>query len=171
MGNTLSDIANMLSQDFNLAFGVTPKAPAQAAPTAAAAPPQDWGFATPAAAPTVGGSPLAAIMQGLFSTESSNNGNAVSPKGAQGIGQVMPATASATAKQHGFTYRPDLMVGNTPEALQYQKHMASTVFTDDLGLAHGDPVKALTIYHGGLTRRTTARSLRRILVRSLRLQA
>lgn len=49
---------------------------------------------------------LKPVIERMVKTESAGNAKAVSPKGAQGLMQLMPATGREMAKKMGVTYRP-----------------------------------------------------------------
>src|SRR5437763_1119780 len=75
------------------------------------------------------------LLRAMFLQESSGNPQAVSPKGAQGLAQLMPRTAAG------------LGVGDPLDPVQ-------SIYGGAKYLAHGldkygDPVHALMYYHGG----------------------
>lgn len=103
--------------------------------------------ATPApAAPDVG-------WQANKKQESNFNGNAVGKPTAYGTAlgstQMLPATAKAMAEKLGEPWRPELMVGNTPEHLAYQDKLGRAYWDEGLQKYGGDPEKAAMYYHGG----------------------
>lgn len=110
--------------------------------------------AAPAAAPQAAPAPQAqpgadAVWSAMKQRESGGNGNAVSPKGALGSTQMLPATAQAMAQKLGVQWRPELMRGNSPEALQYQDQLGRAYFDEGVQRYGGDLSKGASYYHGG----------------------
>ena len=94
----------------------------------------------PSAAPAAAPSNLVAVMLPItVRSESAGNPNAVSPKGARGLMQVMPATA----RDPGFGIQPS---NGTPQddVRVGQQYLAK--LTERYG---GDPAKAWAAYHSG----------------------
>jgi hypothetical protein len=84
------------------------------------------------------------IEKGLIPQESGGNPNAVSEKGAVGLGQLMPKTGEELAKKAGVKYNP-----KDPE----QNKMLSTMYLQELLQEFdGDLELALTSYHSGPNR-------------------
>jgi len=81
--------------------------------------------------------------------ESGGNGDAVSPAGAIGSTQMLPATAEGMARKLGVAWRPDLMRGNSPAALAYQDKLGRAYFDEGLQRYGGDLYQAASYYHGG----------------------
>ena len=77
-----------------------------------------------------------ALLHSLFQTESGMNPNAVSPKGAMGLGQLMPGTA----RDMGVTdpFNPAQNIGGSAK---YLGNM--------MGMFHGDPQLGLAAYNAG----------------------
>ena len=73
---------------------------------------------------------------------------AVSPKGALGSTQLMPATAQEMARKLGLPYRPDLLRSNDPHALQYQQSLAAAYLNEGYQRT-GSLRGALRYYNGG----------------------
>lgn len=71
---------------------------------------------------------------------------------AQGMTQMLPATAQGVAKKLGVPWRPDLMTGTTPQAAQYQRALGEAYFGEGLQ-ATGNLPDALRYYHGGPNRK------------------
>ncbi len=73
-------------------------------------------------------------------------GNAlISPAGAVGVAQVMPATAQAIAKKMGIPYDPEKLKTDR----QYNLDIGQAVFDELLVQFDGDPLKAMIAYNGG----------------------
>jgi len=73
-------------------------------------------------------------------------GNAlISPAGAVGVAQVMPATAQAIAKKMGIPYDPEKLKTDR----QYNLDIGQAVFDELLVQFDGDPLKAIIAYNGG----------------------
>lgn len=72
-----------------------------------------------------------------------------SSAGAQGIGQVMPATAEALAKQAGIKWRPELMTGTSTEAKDYQDQITALALEDAWKQGGQNPAGAAKYYFGG----------------------
>lgn len=87
----------------------------------------------------------------LIQQESGGNGAAVSPKGALGSTQMLPATAQEMARKLGLPFRPDLLRSNDPRALQYQQRLGRAYFEEGLQRT-GNVRDALRYYHGGPNR-------------------
>jgi len=139
-----------------------PQAPVQAPPPAPApqvapppqmqVPPQPEPVAQaplPPAAPNIGDLAWQANVQ----QESAGDGNAIGQPTrsgrALGSTQMLPATAQAMAQKLGLPWRPEWLVGNTPEELDYQNQLGRAYFDEGLQKYGGDPVKAAMYYHGG----------------------
>jgi soluble lytic murein transglycosylase-like protein len=71
---------------------------------------------------------------------------------AQGMTQMLPATAQGVAKKLGVPWAPELMTGKTPQAAQYQRALGEAYFNEGLQ-ATGNVEDALRYYHGGPNRR------------------
>jgi soluble lytic murein transglycosylase-like protein len=84
----------------------------------------------------------------LIHHESGGNGTAVSPAGALGSTQMLPATAQAMAAKLGMPWRPDLLQSNAPEALNYQRTLGAAYLQEGLAKT-GNVRDALRYYHGG----------------------
>lgn len=75
---------------------------------------------------------------------------------AQGLSQMLPATAEEQARKLGIAWRPDLMTGTTPEAAAYQRQLGESYFNEGMQRT-GNLRDALRYYHGGPNRRTWGR--------------
>jgi soluble lytic murein transglycosylase-like protein len=85
----------------------------------------------------------AALMGGLISTESGGDSNAVSPKGAQGITQIMPATAA----NPGFGMKPiDLETATDEQKIEFSQRYLGHL----IDRYEGNVQKALKAYNGGM---------------------
>jgi soluble lytic murein transglycosylase-like protein len=71
---------------------------------------------------------------------------------AQGITQMLPATAQGVAKKLGVPWRPDLMSGKSEAAAAYQKALGQGYLEESLN-ATGNVRDGLMRYHGGPNRR------------------
>lgn len=71
---------------------------------------------------------------------------------AQGMTQMLPATAQGVAKKLGVPWRPDLMSGTSPAAAAYQKALGQGYLEEALAKT-GNVSDALKYYHGGPNRR------------------
>lgn len=67
---------------------------------------------------------------------------------AEGMTQMLPATAQATAKRIGVAWQPELMRGNTPEAAAYQEQLGRAYLQEGIEKT-GDLKGGLKYYHGG----------------------
>lgn len=107
--------------------------------------------AAPTSAPSAGGSD--ALFEALIMQESGGRPGVTGPQTnygrAQGMTQMLPATAKEMAGKLGVPYRPDLMTGTTPEAADYQRKLGRAYFDEGMEKYGGDPEKALKHYHGG----------------------
>lgn len=110
-------------------------APGQGAPIATARPQSD------------------AVFDSLIQQESGGRAGVTGPQTrygqAQGMTQMLPATAQEQAKKLGVAWRPDLMTGTTPEAADYQRTLGRAYYEEGLKKYGGDQEKALKYYHGG----------------------
>jgi soluble lytic murein transglycosylase-like protein len=71
---------------------------------------------------------------------------------ANGLTQVLPATAAGVAKKLGVPWRPDLMTGTSEAAANYQKAIGQGYLEEALTKT-GNVSDALKYYHGGPNRR------------------
>lgn len=71
---------------------------------------------------------------------------------AQGLAQLLPATAKEQAGKLGVPWRPDLMTGKTAEAAAYQRAIGEAYLGEGLART-GNERDALRYYHGGPNRR------------------
>lgn len=123
-----------------------------AAPGGAAAPDPGLVFDVPTATPGVPGATnpqFDAYKRATIQQETGGRYGLTSSQGAQGIGQVMPATAQALATRAGIKWQPELMTGTTQAAKDYQDTMAQLALEDSWKYAGGDPAKAAQHYFGG----------------------
>lgn len=95
-------------------------------------------------------------MPSLIKQESGGRAGVLGPQTrygrAEGLTQMLPATAQAMAKKLGVEWRPELMRANTPEAAAYQERLGQAYLAQ--GLAEtGNLPDALRYYHGGPDRR------------------
>jgi soluble lytic murein transglycosylase len=91
------------------------------------------------------------VFGALIQQESGGNGMAVSPAGALGSTQMLPATAQEMAAKIGLPFRPDLLRSNDPQALQYQQQLGRAYYEEGLAKT-GNVRDALRYYHGGPNR-------------------
>lgn len=70
---------------------------------------------------------------------------------AQGLTQMLPATAQEMAGKLGLPWRPDLMTGTSGTAAQYQRALGQAYFQQGLQ-ATGNIPDAVRYYHGGPSR-------------------
>lgn len=93
------------------------------------------------------------LMGALIAQESGGDGNAVGPQTrygqALGSTQMLPETAEGMARKLGVPWRPDLLRGDTPRALQYQRQLGQAYLQEGLDKYGGDIERALMYYHGG----------------------
>lgn len=95
--------------------------------------------------------PVGKVMPHLIEQESGGNGMAVSPAGALGSTQMLPATAQEMAKKLGVPWRPDLLRNGSPEGLQYQRRLGEAYLKEGYEKT-GSLEDALKYYHGGPNR-------------------
>lgn len=100
------------------------------------------------------------ILPALIQQESGGRAGISGPQTqygtAQGMTQVLPATAQGVAKRLGVPYRPDLMTGTSKEAAQYQQAIGQGYLEEALSKT-GTVEEALKYYHGGPNRRLWGR--------------
>lgn len=85
-----------------------------------------------------------AIERATIAQESGGNVDAVSPKGAQGAYQVMPATAKAVLEQLGLP--PEAY---DPRNARQQQMIYNYLNADAAARYDGDPIKVLQDYNAG----------------------
>lgn len=71
---------------------------------------------------------------------------------ALGLMQVLPSTAQEQAKLDGLPYREDLMRGNSPEAVAYQRMMGTRVYNRYRAMYGGNDTLAVAAYNAGPAR-------------------
>lgn len=89
------------------------------------------------------------LVAAVGQQESHGNGLAVSPKGAQGVMQVMPATGPKAAMLAGVAWQPERMVSKAPADMKYQKQLGEAYLNDQLKTFGGSVVVALAAYNAG----------------------
>jgi soluble lytic murein transglycosylase len=90
-------------------------------------------------------------MPALIHQESGGKGTAISPAGALGSTQMLPATAKEMASKIGVPFRPELLQSNDPAALEYQRQLGAAYLQEGLRKT-GNLRDALRYYHGGPNR-------------------
>lgn len=88
------------------------------------------------------------LIKAIIAAESSGNPDAVSPKGAQGLMQIMPSTAAELAAQLSRDFNEPVtaaMVAQDP----FWNIMAGTLYMDRLLKQFGSPELALAAYNAG----------------------
>lgn len=89
--------------------------------------------------------PPPAMVLALIRQESEFDAYAVSGAGAQGIMQVMPATAKVRAKTAGLPFRPDALVGDT----EYNIKLGTSELSEMLARYNGSAILAFAAYNAG----------------------
>lgn len=145
-------------------FGVTPGGDVEALDRAPAKPiemdpeknyyvPEGSGGAAPDAPIATARPQTDAVFEALIQQESGGRPGVLGPQTqygqAEGMTQMLPATAEEMARKVGVPWRPDLMRGDTPAAAEYQKRLGKAYFEEGLQKYGGDVEKALMYYHGG----------------------
>ena len=85
------------------------------------------------------------MVLALIRQETEFDPYAVSGAGAQGIMQLMPATAKVQAKIAGLPYRPDALVGDT----EYSIKLGMSEFSEMVARYNGSVVLAIAAYNAG----------------------
>lgn len=101
--------------------------------------------ATPEGGPRAPDELIATVIQ----QESGGNPQAVSPKGARGLMQVMPETAKAVAARLGLPYDEKLLTADTPEGRAYNKTLGTDYLNTQLQRFGGNQTLALAAYNAG----------------------
>jgi hypothetical protein len=102
-----------------------------------------------------GGSPVAQAMPALIAQESGGRAGVLGPQTpygrAEGMTQMLPATAREMATKLGVPWRPELMRASSPEGAAYQQQLGQAYL--EQGLAEtGNMEDAFRYYHGGPNR-------------------
>jgi hypothetical protein len=91
-------------------------------------------------------------MPRLIKQESGGRAGVLGPQTrygrAEGMTQMLPATAQATAQRIGVAWQPDLMRGTSPEAAAYQEQLGRAYLQEGIEKT-GDLKGGLKYYHGG----------------------
>lgn len=90
-----------------------------------------------------------ALVAAVTHQESRGNGEAVSPKGAAGVMQVMPATGPEAAKLANVSWQPERMVSKKPDDVAYQTKLGEAYLNKQLQDFGGSVVVALAAYNAG----------------------
>ena len=96
--------------------------------------------------------PRPELMQALYQVESTKNPNAISPKGAIGIGQVMPATGAQELQELGLMPQGVDPIEYTKKALlnpTINKMISERYLAKQLKTFNGDENLALAAYNAG----------------------
>lgn len=106
---------------------------------------------SPAAAPA-SASDVEAVWQAAIQQESGGRAGILGPQTdygrAEGLTQMLPATAEAMARKLGVAWNPALMRENSPKARAYQEKLGRAYFEEGLE-KYGNVEDALRYYHGG----------------------
>jgi soluble lytic murein transglycosylase len=92
-----------------------------------------------------GAPPDPALVHGLIRQETEFDAYAVSSAGAQGMMQMMPASAKVAAKQAGLPYRPEALLSDVP----YNMQLGMTEYRAHLDRYGGSLVLAAASYNAG----------------------
>lgn len=90
------------------------------------------------------------LVAAVVNQESRGNPTAVSPKGAQGVMQVMPATGPEAARMAGVAWQPERMQSRKPEDVEYQQKLGKAYLNSRLKARGGSVVLALADYNAGM---------------------
>lgn len=85
------------------------------------------------------------LINSIIQAESGGNQNAVSPKGAVGKMQLMPATAEETAKELGIPYSPERLASDP----NYNVALGTAYLNKMLGRYDGNQTLAVAAYNAG----------------------
>lgn len=96
------------------------------------------------------------VMPALIKQESGGRAGVLGPPTkygrAEGMTQMLPATAQATAQKAGLPWRPELMRGTSPEAAEYQRTLGQHYLQEGID-ATGSVEDGIAYYHGGPNRK------------------
>lgn len=94
-------------------------------------------------------------MDALISVESGGRPGILGPQTpygqAQGLTQMLPATAQSMAGKLGVPWQPNLMTGTGPDAQAYQRQLGAAYLGEGYDRT-GNLYDALRYYHGGPNR-------------------
>lgn len=97
-----------------------------------------------------------AVMDAVIGVESGGRPGVLGPQTpygqAQGLSQMLPATAQAMAKKLGVPWRPDLMTGKDANAAAYQRALGQAYLEEGIA-ATGSVAGGIKYYHGGPNRK------------------
>lgn len=159
---TDENIRTVVTQSLGLANAINLEKPTEIDPTknlyvsdlaGGGASPAPQGQA-PTAQPAAQSQPATdGVFGSLITQESGGRPGVLGPQTqygrAEGLTQMLPATAQGVAQKLGVAWRPELMTGTTPEAAQYQTQLGKAYFEEGLQKYGGNVEKALMYYHGG----------------------
>lgn len=95
------------------------------------------------------------VMASLIEQESGGRPGIVGPPTkwgrAQGLTQLLPATAKEMASKAGLPWRPDLLRSQSAQGAEYQRRLGETYLREGLERT-GSMKGALHYYHGGPNR-------------------
>ncbi len=95
------------------------------------------------------------LMDALITQESGGRAGVLGPQTqygrAQGLTQMLPATAEGVARKLGVPWRPDLMTGTSKEAAAYQRALGQAYLAEGVAKT-GNIRDGLRYYHGGPNR-------------------
>jgi soluble lytic murein transglycosylase len=92
-----------------------------------------------------GSAEVSSLLDSLISQESSGNPEAVSPKGARGLMQLMPDTAREMAAELGVPYSKERLTQDSA----YNKRLGTAYLSKMLARYDGHPALALAAYNAG----------------------
>jgi soluble lytic murein transglycosylase-like protein len=105
-----------------------------------------------------------AVMDSLIQQESGGRPGVLGPRTrygqAQGLTQMLPATAEGVARKLGVPWRADLMTGTDADAAAYQRALGQA-YLEEGYKATGNIRDALHYYHGGPSRKLWGPKTRR----------
>lgn len=108
--------------------------------------------AAPASAPHGSQPDPEDVWQAAIQQESGGRAGVLGPQTdygrAEGLTQMLPATAEAMARKLGIAWNPALMRENSPKAKAYQERLGRAYFEEGLQ-KYGNVEDALRYYHGG----------------------
>jgi hypothetical protein len=93
------------------------------------------------------------VWQNIVQIESGGRPGVLGPQTrygrAQGMTQMLPATAQQMAQKLGVPWQPELMTATTPEGAAYQQQLGRAYFDEGVQRYGGDLSRGAMYYHGG----------------------